>query len=168
MDKAIAKYQHAEEILRGVGDKWHWMEAVISLIRTNIDKGDLAMASRYMKEAEPVAQQLGAWEDLKALYYEKAKMCFKRGDNKQAFIHYKKSQAYRDSLISEKKMQHIQNIRIKYERESKEQQMLAMKRDIEKERLIKRVFLFSSLCIISLCAVIIVFLWYVIRISLKP
>lgn len=166
-DKAIAKYQHAEEILRGVGDKWHWMEAVISLIRANIDKGDLAMASRYMKEAEPVAQQLGAWEDLKALYYEKAKMCFKRGDNKQAFIHYKKSQAYRDSLISEKKMQHIQNIRIKYERESKEQQMLAMKRDIEKERLIKRVFLFSSLCIISLCAVIIVFLWYVIRIRSK-
>ena len=166
-DQAIAKYQHAEEILRSVGDQWHWMEAVISLIRANIDKGDLSMASHYIKEAEPVAEQLGAWEDLEALYREKSRMCFKRGDNKQAFMNYKKSQVYRDSLISEKKIQHIQNIRIKYERESKEQQMLAMQRDIEQERLIKRVFLFSSLCIILLCAVIIVFLWYVIRIRSK-
>lgn len=166
-DQAIAKYQHAEEILRSVGDQWHWMEAVISLIRANIDKGDLSTASHYMKEAEPVAEQLGAWEDLEALYHEKSKMSFKRGDSEQAFMNYNKSQAYRDSLISEKKIQHIQNIRIKYERESKEQQMLAMQRDIEQERLIKRVFLFSSLCIILLCAVIIVFLWYVIRIRSK-
>lgn len=166
-DHAIAKYQHAEEILRSVGDQWHWMEAAISLIRANIDKGDLTMASHYMKEAEPVAQQLGAWQELEALYHEKSKMCFKRGDHKQAFVNYKKSQAYRDSLISEKKIQHIQNIRIKYERESKEQQMLTMKRDIEQERRIKKVFLFSSLCIILLCAVIIVFLWYVIRIRSK-
>lgn len=102
-DQAIAKYQHAEEILRSVGDQWHWMEAAISLIRANIDKGDLTMASHYMKEAEPVAQQLGAWQELEALYHEKSKMCFKRGDHKQAFVNYKKSQAYRDSLISEKK-----------------------------------------------------------------
>lgn len=166
-DQAIAKYQHAEEILRSVGDQWHWMEAVISLIRANIDKGDLSMASRYMKEAEPVAQQLGAWQELEALYREKSRMSSKRGDSEQALMNYKKSQVYRDSLISEKKIQHIQNIRIKYERESKDQQMLAMQRDIEQERLIKRVFLFSSLCIILLCAVIIVFLWYVIRIRSK-
>ena len=166
-DQAIAKYQHAEKILRSVGDQWHWMEAVISLIRANIDKGDLSMASHYMKEAEPVAEQLGAWEDLEALYHEKSRMCSKRGDSEQAFMNYKKSQAYRDSLVSEKKIQHIQNIRIKYERESKEQQMLAMQRDIEQERRIKKVFLLSGLCIILLCAVIIVFLWYVIRIRSK-
>lgn len=166
-DQAIAKYQHAEEILRSVGDQWHWMEAAISLIRANIDKGDLSMASHYMKEAEPVAQQLGAWQELEALYHEKSRMCSKRGDSEQAFMNYKKSQAYRDSLVSEKKIQHIQNIRIKYERESKEQQMLAMQRDIEQERRIKKVFLLSGLCIILLCAVIIVFLWYVIRIRSK-
>ncbi|MFR5269704.1 MAG: phosphoenolpyruvate carboxylase [Hoylesella buccalis] len=165
--QAIAKYQHAEKILRSVGDQWHWMEAVISLIRANIDKGDLSMASHYMKEAEPVAEQLGAWEDLEALYREKSRMCSKRGDSEQAFMNYKKSQVYRDSLISEKKIQHIQNIRIKHERESREQQMQVMKRDIEQERRIKRVFLLSGLCIILLCAVIIVFLWYVIRIRSK-
>lgn len=154
----VAKYQYTEAVLRSVGDQWYWMESVISPTRTSMDKGNLAIVPHYMKEAELVAEQLGAWEDSETLYHEKSEICFKRDDNRQAFMSYKRSQAYRDDLINERKIQYIRNIHIKYERENRGQRMQTMKHDIEQERQIKRVFLLNGLRTILLCAAVIVFL----------
>lgn len=91
----------------------------------------------------------------------------KQGDSQQALKSYVKSQIYKDSIMGEAKTRRIENIRVEYERKNKEREVLAMQNKIEQEKTLGLLFLISGICILAFCTIIIISLWYVIRIRSK-
>ncbi|MCL1938627.1 MAG: tetratricopeptide repeat protein [Candidatus Azobacteroides sp.] len=128
-NEALGEYHAAYDIMDKGADRWHWMEACLSIIRVNIEKGDLKTAAAYIDRAETTAKELRS-NDYSALVY-KAKYSYfeKKGDFRRALDNYILSRHYADSTLNLKNVNHIHNLRVLYETERKEVEIRALKNE---------------------------------------
>lgn len=114
---AIYEYKCAYDIMDGNSDIWHWLEAAVSLSRAYINAGNLNQASVYLTKAEEEAERISSMEYLAEVNRLEYLLNKKRGNAVKALDYYVRSKQYADSVSSEKNLNHIQNVRVRYERE---------------------------------------------------
>jgi len=129
-DEALREYHAAYDIMEKGTDRWHWMEACLSIIRVNIAKGDLKAAEVYISRAEVTANELRSNDYLTLVYKTKSDFFEKKGDFRSALDNYIISHHYADSTLNLKNVNHIHNLRVLYETEKKELEIS----NLEKEK----------------------------------
>lgn len=159
---AIYEYKCAYDIMDGNSDIWHWLEAAVSLSRAYINAGNLNQASVYLTKAEEEAERISSMEYLAEVNRLEYLLNKKRGNAVKALDYYVRSKQYADSVSSEKNLNHIQNVRVRYERERQQAEIDFLNRSWEAERKSGNAFLTMSLVALFLTLVTIAVLIHLI------
>ena len=159
---AIEEYRKAYEIMEGSSDVWHWLESAVSLVRAYINAGDLDRASFYLGKATKKAERISSMEYLAEVNRLDYLIQKQRGNSALALKSYVKSREYADNVTSEKNLNHIQNVRVGYERERKQNEIEMLNRSWEAERRSRNALLTMSLIALLLTVATIAVLIYLI------
>ena len=159
---AIEEYRKAYEIMEGSSDVWHWLESAVSLVRAYINAGDLDRASFYLGKATKEAERISSMEYLAEVNRLDYLIQKQRGNSALALKSYVKSREYADNVTSEKNLNHIQNVRVGYERERKQNEIEMLNRSWEAERRSRNALLTMSLIALLLTVATIAVLIYLI------
>ena len=159
---AIEEYRKAYEIMEGSSDVWHWLESAVSLVRAYINAGDLDRASFYLGKATKEAERISSIEYLAEVNRLDYLIQKQRGNSALALKSYVRSREYADSVTSEKNLNHIQNVRVGYERERKQNEIEMLNRSWEAERRSRNALLTMSLIALLLTVATIAVLIYLI------
>ena len=159
---AIEEYRKAYEIMEGSPDVWHWLESAVSLVRAYINAGDLDRASFYLGKATKEAERISSMEYLAEVNRLDYLIQKQRGNSALALKSYVRSREYADSVTSEKNLNHIQNVRVGYERERKQNEIEMLNRSWEAERRSRNALLTMSLIALLLTVATIAVLIYLI------
>ena len=162
-NKAIEEYKKAYDIMINDVDSWHWMESCLALSRVNLKKGNLVEANEYLKKAEKTATELNSLEHMAEVHRLYYLWEIQKGNSKKALDHYIKSVTFSDSVANDENMNHIQNLRIQFERAQKQNQIDLLTQNYQMERSYKNLFLTLAVIIFLFAIFIITFLWYMIR-----
>ena len=138
MKKALAEYQHSYQLMGDMCDRWQMLESLIAMARIFHATGKDGEALRLLSEGDTIARAIRSWShlaDICALY---SAIDEQRGDMRQALYHYRQSEQYQDSVISIRKMNEIQNIRLAVERQRKAQELVLVEENLRLEQRGKR------------------------------
>lgn len=163
LDSAVNEYRQAYDIMSRGSDTWHWLESCLALARAYIKKGDLPTASKYLEKAKRTAADISSLEYLAEAYRLEYLWFNKRGDSRSALQSFVKSREYADSVFNGKNINHMQNVRIRYERENKQNEINLIQKNYQNERIIRLITLVAFIVVLILATVIIAFLWYIIK-----
>ena len=161
-DTAIEEYRQAYDIMEGNSDVWHWLESAVSLVRAYINAGNLERASFYLAKAGKEAGRISSMEYLAEVNRLEYLISKKKGDAVKALEYYVRSREYADSVASEKNLNHIQNVRVRYERERKQNEIELLNRSWEAERKNRNALLTMSLIALFLTIATIIVLIFLI------
>ena len=148
--------------MEGSSDVWHWLESAVSLVRAYINAGDLDRASFYLGKATKEAERISSMEYLAEVNRLDYLIQKQRGNSALALKSYVKSREYADNVTSEKNLNHIQNVRVGYERERKQNEIEMLNRSWEAERRSRNALLTMSLIALLLTVATIAVLIYLI------
>ena len=162
-DQAIREYRNAYDLMVADNDLYHWLESCLALARVNIYKGDLRMAEAFLEHAEGAAKVTRAWKHLSSVYHLDYLRYEKLGDYKNALNAYTSSLAYADSMRNTENMNHIQNLRVDYEKERSNRKLSLIQKNYEMGQRTKNIFLIACLIVLFLTVVAMGFLWYALR-----
>ena len=123
LDSAAAEYRRAYDIMERGSDTWHWLEACLALARVYTEKGDMAVAHTYLEKAKRTAADVSSLEYLAEAYRLEYLWHRKRGDSRAALASYERSRLYADSIFNDKNVRHMQNVRLRYERDNKQNEI---------------------------------------------
>ncbi len=163
LDSAVYEYRQAYDIMSHESDTWHWLESCLALARAYIKKGDLPAAYKYIEKAKLTAYDISSLEYLAEAYRLEYLWFSKRGDSRSALQSFIKSREYADSVFNDKNVNHMQNVRIRYERENKQNEINLIQKNYKNERIIRLITLVAFIVVLILATAIIAFLWYIIK-----
>ena len=144
-------------------DRWHTMEPCLALAETYIKMGDDATAMQYLDTADRLAHDLHSLEhqsQIARLYYD---IYNRKGDTRQALHFYKIYNELGDSVLSEKNIIHMQNMRVRYEHEQHRAEIESVNQQYRTERTLKRLSFAAGMLVVILAAVIVCFMLYALR-----
>lgn len=167
LDEALANYHKAYDIMKGKSDHWHWLESCISMARVLLKLNNPALAQTYLSQARKTARDINSFEHLSAIHKLDYIYFLGQNDCKRALESYIQSQAYADSVKNEESINHLQNLRIKYEIEKNAQEIDLVKKNFIEEQRNKRIILAVSILILLMTCSAIAFLWYALRMRSK-
>lgn len=159
---AIDEYRRAYDIMEGNSDVWHWLESAVSLVRVYINAGNLERASFYLSKAEKEVGRISSMEYLAEVNRLEYLINRKKGNADKALEYYIRSRQYADSVTSEKNLNHIQNVRVRYERERKQNEIELLNRSWEADRKNRNALLTMSLVALLLTIATIIVLIFLI------
>lgn len=167
LDEALANYHKAYDIMKGKSDHWHWLESCISMARVLLKLNNPALAQTYLSQARKTARDINSFEHLNAIHKLDYIYFLGQNDCQRALESYIQSQAYADSVKNEESINHLQNLRIKYEIEKNAQEIDLVKKNFIEEQRNKRIILTVSILILLMTCSAIAFLWYALRMRSK-
>lgn len=167
LNEALTNYHKAYDIMKEKSDHWHWLESCISMARVLLILNKPDRAQIYLTQARKTAQTINSFEHLSAIYKLDYIYFLGQNDCKQALESYIQSHAYTDSVNNEESINHLQNLRIKYEIEKKAQEINQVKQNYMEEQRNKQIILAVSLLILLMTCSVILFLWYALRMRSK-
>ena len=162
-DAAIGEYKEAYQLMEQSKDSWHWLESCLCLSRVYIIKRDFPSARFYLDKAMRTAQKIGALEYIAEVYHQYYLLASAQGDCSEALKNYVLSNTYSDSVTSLKNVNHMQNVRVKYERDHWQHENNIVRHDYETAKRSKNTFLVAMLIISLLLMTVIIALWYALR-----
>lgn len=162
-EDALYEYRNAYDLMIVNSDSWHWLESCLAIARVNVSKGDIALARTYLKRAQKTAEEMSSWEHLSEVYRLEYLCCEQEGNCRRALDCYIKSHAFADSVRNEDNMNHVQNLRINYEKQRNLRELSLTRENYRIEQRTKNLFLTGSFIILFITVVAIGFLWYALR-----
>lgn len=163
LDKAIDEYRKAYNIMQFNSDTWHWIESCLSLARVYIQKGDFRTAGVYFDQAQKKAVEIHSLEHLAEIYHLEYLWYLKKGDSRKALDCLVKSREYHDSVHNEKKMMHVQNTHILYERKSKQNEISTWQENYKSEKMYSKRVTVASILVMVLACILLFSMWLIIR-----
>ena len=160
LDEAISEYQKSYDVMLGSSDKWHWLDACVSLSRVYAAKGDVHLADKYLAQAKEESHNINSIGHLADVYRLEYSILKRKGNHKGALDAFVKSKEYSDSLANEKNLTHMQNVRVQYERELKQSEISLLQQGYEQDRHRRNMILVVTIVILLLAVAAIVFLLY--------
>lgn len=154
-DKAANEYRLAYMTMEGSTDEWHWLEPCLALARVNISKGDNATAEEFLDKANEAARKINSMEHLEAicnLYY---KLYDAQGNSPLALNWLAEANKYREEAAYDKASTHMQNVRVQYERERRQNELDLIKANYEAEHTSKLAFMLFGIAV-AIIAVLLV------------
>ena len=132
--RAIQEYATAYDQLEQEGDTWHWLESCLSLAKIYARQGDTGRAHQYLKLAEEKAEAIKSTEHLAEIHKQLYLLARREGNVNDALKHYVKADNYGDSLFNLRTMNHIQNLRLKIERQRRDEAVTLAENNLKLER----------------------------------
>lgn len=116
-DKAEREYLLAYDVMNGISDKWHWLEATLAIARINLIKNEFYDFLKFIEMAEGVAIEIESPEHLSSIYNLKHKYSIETGNFASALENFKMSKMFQDSIHNLQKLNQIIDLRMNYERD---------------------------------------------------
>ena len=167
LEKAVAEYDIAYGLMQGTDDHWHWLEVCQALAHVHIKRGDLQQARRYVTQADSIATQIHSLEHLAAVNDLSYQIARRQGNIQQALDYFIRSQQFQDSLVNSQKVNHLHNLRVKYEQNRRQEEIDSINRLYDSERHFKNMLLLVGLLLLLMAAGAIGFLVYSLRMRSK-
>lgn len=167
LDNALKEYEAAYDLMKRSSDVWHWLESCIAIARIELKLNNLNTARSYIDYAETTAKRINSLEHLAVIYNLDYQWYKKKNDYKNALDKYVLSNYYSDSLISERSLNQMQNIRIKFERDRRQGEINLIQKSYEAERRSKRALIIVAFIVFLFSISVITFLWFALKMRLK-
>ena len=122
ISKAIEEYEKGY-LMKSSIDRWHWLNSCLSLAAVYVNEGQYAKAKELLEEALIDASEgrsLGHLEQIYSLYCE---IYRNTGNYAGALEAYKLRSAYKDSVDNKQNLIKIQNERVRYEYQRRQQEI---------------------------------------------
>ena len=160
---AKAEYQKAYNLMDQISDKWHWLNACLSIARIHLVTGNVVEFNHYIQLAESTAKEIKSPEHLADVYLLKHDYDIKQGNHQVALQHYKLHKAMQDSVQGIQKANRYMDIRLSYEQNKNTLrfQQIEATRKMEEQK--KQFVLYISWVIIFVSFVITALLYYAYR-----
>lgn len=160
---AKAEYQKAYELMAQISDKWHWLEACLSIARIHLITGNIAEFNRYIQLAENTANQIKSPEHLASVYLLKHDYDIRKGNHQLALQHYKQHKAMQDSVQGIQKANRYMDIRLGYEQNKNALRFQQMEAASKMEQQEKQFVIYISWLIFIVSFIIMALLYYAYR-----
>ena len=158
-DKALQEYHTAYDIMDKTADRWHWMEACLSIVRVNTAKGDMQTAKQYLARAEKTAIELNSPDYLTLVYEMKSNYFKNKDDFRHALDNYILSREYAESTLNLRNINHIHNLRVRYETEQKQLKISILEE--KNRRMVWLTMAISSILLLILTSFLFLWRWTV-------
>lgn len=112
---AKAEYLKAYELMDEISDRWHWLEACISIARINLLENNFTEFEYYAALAEQTAHEINSPEHLAGLYLLRHDKHLKQSNHKQALEDFKIYKNLQDSVQGVQKTNRFLDVRLNYE-----------------------------------------------------
>ncbi len=160
---AKAEYQEAYNLMGQISDKWHWLEACLSIARIHLITGNTAEFNRYIDLAESTANQIESPEHLAALHMLRHDYNIRQGNHQLALKHYKLHKAMQDSVQGQQMANRYMDIRVGYEQSKTAMQLQEMEAASKMDQQKKQFVIYMSWIIILVSFIITALLYYAYR-----
>ena len=162
-ESAKAEYQKAYELMAQISDKWHWLEACLSIARIHLITGNIVEFNRYIQSAERTANQIKSPEHLATVYMLKHDYNIVQGNHQLALQHYKQHKAMQDSVQGIQKANSYMEIRLGYEQDKNALRFQQIEAASKMEQQKKQFVIYMSWLIIIVSSIITALLYYAYR-----
>lgn len=115
-DVAKTEYRKAYDLMEDISDRWHWLEACISIAEINFLTHNIPGYLHYIELAERVAEEIESPEHLSEIYYLKHTYELSQNNFQPALANFKRSIVMQDSVQGVKKNSQYLDLRMSYER----------------------------------------------------
>ncbi len=166
IDSAIVEYQKAFD-MKGKIDDWHWLNSCLSLAQLYLKQGNTILAQQLLSQAEGVANKSRSRDHSADIYSLLSGIYEKQGNMSKALDYHKKSQAYNDSIVSEKNLIQIQNERVQYEYRRRQHEINTLQSNYDAEKRLNNIIKLSMIAIAILSIIIVVLLLHMLKMKKK-
>ena len=166
IDSAIIEYNKAFAMKDKI-DAWHWLNSCLSLAQLYVKQGNHAIALNLLTQAEGVALTSRSRGHSASIYELLSELNEKTGNTAKALDYYKKSSKYNDSIVSEKNLIQVQNERVKYEYQRRQQEVDSLQAGYNQEKSFSSIMIWAMIAIAILSIAIILLLSYALRMRKK-
>ena len=154
IDSAIVQYNLAYDVIKGDRDLWHILASTLALARAYIIKGSMDKAWDLLCDAEKTAEEINSLRHMAQVSKLKYQWYEKKGDNAKALEYYILNRKYEDSLNNEENTSRIQNLRVDYERQSKQNEINILENELTRQKLEQTRLLIAATFVVMLLLVI--------------
>ncbi len=113
--QAKEQYLQAYQLMDKIADKWHWLEACLSLARIHLAENNHTEFDHYIHLAENTANTISSPEHLGKVYQLKHDRDVRQGDYQSALQNYMLQTQMQDSVQGIQKSNRYLDIRVGYE-----------------------------------------------------
>jgi len=161
---AEGEYKKAYDMMKSLGDSWHWLESCLALANVSVMLGELDDARHYLDEAETEALRINSKEHQAKAYRIHYKLSMKEGNSAQALNYYVHADELLDSIYGLEKSDEMRNQRIEYQSVRNSDEVDVLNRDIAKLRRARNTQVMLLLLLVIMGAAIIAALIYAMRV----
>ena len=166
IDSAIIEYNKAFALKDKI-DAWHWLNSCLSLAQLYLNQNNISLAKQLLTQAEDVAITSRSRDHSASIYALLSEVYEKLGNPSMAFDYYKKSRIYNDSIVSEKNLIQVQNERVKYEYQRRQQEIDSLQAGYNQEKSFSNLMVWAMIAIAILSIAIILLLSYALQMRKK-
>ena len=157
IDSAIVQYNLAYDVIKGDRDLWHILASTLALARVYIIKGSMDKAWGLLCDAEKTAEEINSLRHLAQVSKLKYQWFEKKGDNAKALEYYIRNRKFEDSLNNEENTSRIQNLRVDYERQSKQYEINLLENELTHQKLESTRILIA----VTFVAIVLLVIWII-------
>ena len=157
IDSAIVQYNLAYDVIKGDRDLWHILASTLALARAYIIKGSMDKAWGLLCDAEKTAEEINSLRHLAQVSKLKYQWFEKKGDNAKALEYYIRNRKFEDSLNNEENTSRIQNLRVDYERQSKQYEINLLENELTHQKLESTRILIA----VTFVAIVLLVIWII-------
>lgn len=162
INEAIAEYEKAYQMENEI-DSWHWVNFCIELVDIYIDQKNYSKALKLLNKANEKATTGRSLDHLASIYNLYSTIYEKTGDTSKAFEAYRISNTYNDSIINQQNLISVQNERVKYEYQRRQQEIDTINNKFNSERQLRNVIIISLIVILLLLVAGVGLLMYLLK-----
>lgn len=162
-DLAIDEYKIAYDIMSDSDDRWHWLEACLALSRAYAADGKTSLARKYLNEAKQTAEKINSIGHLSDVFKQEYNIELSLKNYKKALDAYIRSSEYSKQVTNEKNLTHMQNVRVRYEREKRQTEISLLRQNYQVEEHRRNLILYTLFITLAFAIIIIAFLGYIVR-----
>lgn len=155
-DSARACYQRSLAMMRDSKDRWHAVEAAISLARLALSQKKYKEAKPYLDCLQQAVGEMQSYPHYVEYYQLLAQYDEQRGDLRAALHDYRQATAFGDSVLNGESERAIRDVVVQYEHQKAQRDVERIRAAYEREQHLHRVITWSAFLIIALLLVVLI------------
>ena len=165
--QAIEEYQQALEAMKNSPDYYHRLEIGLSIAQVYITLGKMGEAKALLDEAKAMTEYNYSLEQRSSLHMLYYKYYERLGDARKALDNYIKSKELNDSVVDIDKVNRIQNLRLKAERNRQQAELQMANKIADMAQRSRNLMLIAFGAVSLLLLIIILQLFHALRTRIK-
>ena len=143
----------------------HWLNFCLALVDIYIDQNNYSKALQLLDKANQKATVGRSLDRLASIYGLYSIIYDKTGNTDKAYKAYRLSKTYNDSVLNQQNLISVQNERVKYEYQRRQQEIDTINNKFNSERQLRNVIIISLVVILLLLIIGVGMLMYLLKIK---